>query len=356
MKTFFDIVMEFDFRKDVYSRIASEINEPLYKFTEKFPLLYKYRSLSGYAVDDVINGNVTASAVSMYNDMFDGAMHGYGTVEKRKNAAELEWKKVEKLYEGCNLTNNIIQKDYYVNLYKEHFKTEARLKFRQLDYLGTYGCCFSERKDSSLMWAHYADSSKGFCVEYDFNSWDKKCLQRYLLFPMAYSSKPVNISDWLDDDAHKSTKYPIEKAVLCAALNKSEVWSYEREWRLLYILPEISEQFQRLPIRTLTVPSAVYFGYHFLKNFFYYENRQIESCKNNIQNMLRLIEYIVQNNILVYVMTPAIGTYEQKALPIDVTQLKRFMLEHFEDEEPESMRYYYVVHDELMDILEEVMD
>lgn len=356
MKTFFDIVIESDFREDVYRRIASEIKEPLYKFTEKFPLLYKYRSLSVYAVDDLINGNVTASAVSMYNDMFDGAMHGYGTVEERKNAAELEWKKIENLYEGCNITNNTIQKDYYVDLYKKHFKTEARLKFRQLDYLGTYGCCFSERNDSSLMWAHYADSSKGFCIEYDFNNWDKKCLQRYLLFPMAYSSKPINVSDWLEDDADKYIKYPIEKAVLCAALNKSEVWAYEREWRLLYILPEISEQFQRLPIKTLTIPSAVYFGYHFLKNFFYYENRQTESCKNNIQNMLRLIEYIIQKNISVYIMAPSIGTYEQKALPIDAAQLKMFMLEHFEDEEPKSMRYYYVVHDELMDILEGVTD
>lgn len=34
------------------------------------------------------------------------------------------------------------------------------------------------------------------------------------------------VSDRLEDNADKGTKYPVEKVVLCATLNKLEVWAY----------------------------------------------------------------------------------------------------------------------------------
>ena len=39
----------------------------------------------------------------------------------------------------------------------------SRLKFRELDYLGTYVCCLSSKCDSTLIWAHH---NKEIKVEY----------------------------------------------------------------------------------------------------------------------------------------------------------------------------------------------
>lgn len=51
-------------------------------------------------------------------------------------------------------------------------------------------------------------------------------------------------------------------------------------------------------------------------------------------------------------MKPVIGKYNLEPNSISPLKLQELIAEHFSDGLPEDMQYYYVVHDELMDILE----
>jgi len=48
-------------------------------------------------------------------------------------------------------------------------------------------CSFSELNDSILMWSHYADHHRGFCIEYPIDDLPGHEIRRRLLFPVVYS-------------------------------------------------------------------------------------------------------------------------------------------------------------------------
>ena len=355
MVTFFDLIQDNSFRTYVERRLATGTKNPEYSFSTVFPALYKYRPMSKYAVDDILSGHMMATSIGEFNDLFDGAMHNYGTKEECIQAAEIEWNELEKLRISAGISSSLLRYEDYVGMYTEHFKTESRLKFRELDYLGTYVCCLSSKCDSTLMWAHYANSNTGVCIEYDFNDPKLKPLQRSMVFPVAYSQSPVDLRDLLDDEKCKVYPYPLDAAVLCAALNKATVWNYENEWRLVFVLATAKDHECRLPLIAPSIPKSITFGYHFLKPFFYYDHKnktEQDSARDNLCNMLRLLAYIKDQNIPVSIMVPAIGGYTLSKKSIEVDALLQLIKYHFDENEPENMRYYYVVHDELMDLLE----
>ena len=358
MITFFDLVQRNDFRNFVSNRI-SNASEVGYAFPRELPRLYKYRSLSSYAVDDIINGKLSFSAIGEFNDIFDGAMHLYGSKQEIEKAAEAKWAEIERLQNASHFPEGLLRKESIVIPYLEYFKTQSRLKFRELDYLGTYVFCLSEEKTSTLMWAHYADSNKGICVEYDFNQLSIRNLLRSLLFPVAYTAEPINLSDLLADTGNQLYPYPLDAAVLCAALNKAAMWRYEKEWRMVFVAASSSEKERRLHINSFVQPSKVFLGYHFLKPFFYYNYRnqsEIDNCEERIRKFMELLSYLRNNSIPIAVMVPAIGSYQFIPCDIPTDELYEFMLKHFQDEQAECMRYYYTIHDCLMDLIEETQE
>lgn len=93
-----------------------------------------------------------------------------------------------------------------------------------------------------LMWAHYADSHKGFCVEYDFSDSDEEIL---LPFPVIYSKKMVGMP-WKCCAHSDGTKSPeFSGRLIQAILTKHDVWQYEKEWRIL--LPSNAEANHKMP-------------------------------------------------------------------------------------------------------------
>lgn len=355
MVTFFDLLQDNVFRAYVENRLAIGTKNPKYSFPNVFPALYKYRPMSKHAVDDILAGRMMATSIGEFNDLFDGAMHNYGTKEERTLAAEDKWNELEMLRISAGMSDSLLKREDYVGMYAEHFKTESRLIFRELDYLGTYVCCLSSKCDSTLMWAHYANSNKGICIEYDFNDTKLKPLQKSMVFPVAYSNSPVDIHDLLADEKCKVYQYSLEAAVLCAALNKAIVWDYENEWRLVFVLATEKSNECRIPVIVPSIPKSITFGYHFLKPFFYYDHKnktEHDSAKDYICDMMRLLSYIKDQNIPVSIMTPDIGEYTLSKKSIEVDELIQLIKDHFDDNDPENMRYYYVVHDELMDLLE----
>jgi len=84
------------------------------------------------------------------------------------------------------------------------------------------GCCFAERRDSLLMWTHYADSHKGVCLQFKYDSDPKKLPAGCFFKKIRYSThrpKP---------DASRISEF--EETLL---LTKSIDWMYEEEWRVV---------------------------------------------------------------------------------------------------------------------------
>ena len=65
-------------------------------------------------------------------------MHRYGNKEERIYATEKKWKEWEAINRAANIPELCIDRDYYVDLYTNHYKRDSRQTFRMLEYLGTY--------------------------------------------------------------------------------------------------------------------------------------------------------------------------------------------------------------------------
>lgn len=85
--------------------------------------------------------------------------------------------------------------------------------------IGIY--CLSERYDSLLMWAHYADKHQGFCIEFEANE----------TTPFFGSAQKVRYSDTYPvvDFFNTSSDDQVDQIFL----TKSEDWRYENEWRIV---------------------------------------------------------------------------------------------------------------------------
>lgn len=113
--------------------------------------------------------------------------------------------------------------------------------------------CFSATKDSILMWSHYAQNHKGFCIEYDFEKWP---LAGYL-HPVQYSGPRKHIpGTFANFDGELANK-----AIYEATLYKSAVWDYEEEWRCVFHRKEINPfPFGRTAFQLKNHIRAVYLG------------------------------------------------------------------------------------------------
>lgn len=92
--------------------------------------------------------------------------------------------------------------------------------------IGIYS--LSESYNDELLWAHYANSHKGFCIEYDLDLLlESYPTDRVSSFPIKYSKNPpeVGVSDMSDKEMISIVKK--------LAGHKSERWKYEKEHRII---------------------------------------------------------------------------------------------------------------------------
>ncbi len=123
------------------------------------------------------------------------------------------------------------------------------LPYRRIQKLNdlAYMVCMTETKDNMLMWSHYAANHEGFCVEYDL----KRLRQQPYnivehIFPVVYTSNRqafrnidnlIQSHEILKDDIKENAEYDGEEIldnILPLFLTKSNVWQYEKEWRIVY--------------------------------------------------------------------------------------------------------------------------
>lgn len=92
---------------------------------------------------------------------------------------------------------------------RAHFRKEIRV-------LSLSAC-----PDSILMWGHYSGNHQGFCLK--FRTGEGGMFDAAM--PVNYSTRRPPV-DYVKD--------PLEKRVKAVMFTKSNVWSYEEEWRIVY--------------------------------------------------------------------------------------------------------------------------
>lgn len=166
-------------------------------------------------------------AGKMLCDLFPKGLHNSDLFEKQHEAFALS------LQLGLNefwQSENIWSQVFYKAIHQEYVDLHQDLiqKFRV--------ACFTESPYSMLMWAHYANNHKGFCIEYEIPPYTKEYLQLYHnLMPVIYSNERVSILE----QCVRSLQPPgLTETILWdiykyGLLMKSMDWKYQNEWRLV---------------------------------------------------------------------------------------------------------------------------
>lgn len=100
-----------------------------------------------------------------------------------------------------------------------------------------YICCFSEIWDSALMWSHYSNSHQGYCIKYRLrHDLMQKFDNRFPLDVQYSKDRPklsmldlLEFADSSESDLHGENATRVFHAL---AYQKSDVWKYEKEWRI----------------------------------------------------------------------------------------------------------------------------
>lgn len=101
------------------------------------------------------------------------------------------------------------------------------------------GCLCTSYKNR-LMWSHYADSHKGFCIEYDFSEPEDEILSK-LPLPVVYSEKRPSVPWKAAIDNSEENMEEAYAEIMMGLLTKDKEWEYENEWRILIGATEDSE-------------------------------------------------------------------------------------------------------------------
>ena len=152
--------------------------------------------------------------------------------------------------------------------------------------------CFTETNNNQLMWSHYADSHKGFCVEYDLKLLPKDSLEVCKhLFPVLYGEKRIiNYNLKKLNNELKELREAINKQyvyddieyfnnIIPLFITKGTAWAYEKEWRVIYTKKDMYEIDDDV-LYSCNIPfsciSAVYLGYRIDKEV---KENIIEICR-----------------------------------------------------------------------------
>ncbi len=205
-------------------------------------ILYKYRSWSDKNHKRLLtHGELFFASPRSFNDPFDRGIHPNllaGTDE--------QWDKYYEKSLGAEVDPvKKGQKKRTLDILSQARKNPRDVEntlswdidewMREQSYLDNTGILtLSATSEDVVLWSHYADSHKGFCVGFDFSEVTRLC-ESYALgknmkcyqFDVAYTTEfPIYpFIDLFDDSGSTSKK-------MFATKHKN--WEYEQEWRIVF--------------------------------------------------------------------------------------------------------------------------
>lgn len=179
--------------------------------------LYKYYSDSPQNLESVKNNKMWYSAPSKFNDVFDCDI----TIDEKRI--------FDSILKMCPSAQSVrAGSPMWLTLKgqaKQSAKTMSELFSRMRSEMGI--ACLSESDDSLLMWAHYANSHRGMCVEYELLEINQQLM--FTPVPIIYSEDRVCFDSLNTSTIEEDTT----RLFLENLTTKSPQWSYEKEWRII---------------------------------------------------------------------------------------------------------------------------
>lgn len=223
--------------------------------------IYRYMRFDDYWEKNVFEGQSYLGEASKLNDPFDCLIHiNHKTFVNYILQMLCEFfpytdKRLLRETTKASITSKL---DEYLHNLKSQFRV----------------ACFTENNDSPLMWAHYTDNHRGFCMEYDLKKLPEG--YRYGILPVIYSNTRY--------DATRSVVAQNKNLVTNPFYFKSSHWEYEKEWRMM--IPE-----------NIVTDNEYYADFYNGISGIYLGLRSFECHKEKID---RIIEEYSQRNIPVY--------------------------------------------------------
>lgn len=184
--------------------------------------LYKFGRLNEYSEQLFCGSSIWQAAASSLNDPFECSPSFVFTHEPEKIMAQLI-REIRRRNPGR--THNAAVADA-TTIYLEGRHRDPRMWLnleedliqQYRSQLGLY--CLTERRDSILMWSHYAADHTGYCLEFEATDYT----------PVFGTAQQVSYSRSYPEIDFYNT--PEAEKVSLALLTKFEDWRYEHEWRI----------------------------------------------------------------------------------------------------------------------------
>lgn len=204
-------------------------------FTPPENTLYQYRPPKGWAYENLCQRVLYLGPPADFNDPYDCFLPpALRHLSRDEKVAYLR----KHMPSAGGLTDNGL-----ININASAAEKHAA-EFRQ--NLGV--ACFSERNDNLLMWSHYADGGKGFCLAFDTRG------APFFNKNFGVTIHKVKYSSALPAGPGGRISY------VNFLMHKSEDWKYEEEWRYIKRYDNGLEDADRYVGYAGKVLKAVYFG------------------------------------------------------------------------------------------------
>lgn len=218
--------------RDFYKAYYFEANrvKPNKEIRDKdYIILYSFRKHSEYSLQDLINNEITCVRPSKMNDPFDSLANYIGGDPTR-------------LIMVCDKEKHIVPQSQTF----DHFTIRSFVANRKT-YADDDEIVFNK-----VMWAHYADCHKGFCIKYKFKrdsyiQFDEIKHSFTRIIPVKYTAEEISIDTILNTDNSFAMK--------------DTCWEYENEVRLLHFDGNCGEDYYSIKLGNDVSIEEIIFGF-----------------------------------------------------------------------------------------------
>lgn len=171
----------------------------------------------------VVDSEIFFAPASSFNDPFElcPPFSFDATPEQWRAEALIQITRVEPHLKGSALEKKV--SDYAAFMgnpeARKKFEVDMALASAQTHTSQVGVCCLTRQPDNLLVWAHYADSHAGVCLEFDSSCPFIEDAQE-----VVYSAERAPVNIITDNEKQQTDKM---------LLTKSDHWAYEGEWRAI---------------------------------------------------------------------------------------------------------------------------
>lgn len=254
-------------------------------------LVYKYQKIDEWFYKNLINMEIFCNSPENFNDPFDCQIQPNYFDDLKKIIEELRdyIGLIDKyIKEGIKSIGEITWEELSDKRFVEDTINKLLRDTKNLN-ISSFSKADTEKKtyENELLWAHYANSHKGICIEYEIESVEKvNYSYEYPKLSEEFIKNMLFIKREGIESSYKYEKNLIQELKEKILLTKSKAWEYEEEWRLIQIEP--IKKIEKSQIK------SIYFG--------------LKTSKEDIKKVIKLLDDL-EIKIPIYQMEKVNGKF-----------------------------------------------